>query len=243
MAHGALEEMVSLYVRALRINGRFIKHRLTGESAVKISLQPSVVCKSTFCQPFAASGPRARNNLYCLKHASRRFTLTKRVRQMRATLYARARSRQSMVNTLVSLYGAHYLFKVSLILRLSHSARILVVQWQYTSNFNRNPICPIIQSFGLTAKWRPGECSFLVANDSCALHARTHSDARTDQSLQHTWHGYSRCDWRRDTCNYVIRRSKWIIGHLDKVRSTSTSDNDTNDFSSSPRSLDKVSRR
>lgn len=107
ITRGALEEMIQLYVRALRINGEFIKHRLTGESAVKISLQPSVVCKSTFCRPFAASGPRARNNLYCLKHASRRFTLAKRVRQMRATLYARARSRQSMVNTLVYFYTMH----------------------------------------------------------------------------------------------------------------------------------------
>lgn len=74
MAHEALARMVQSF--------RCTRGRLTVDSsnidlpvrAVRISLQPTMACKSTSCRPFATSGPRARNNLYCPKHASRRFT-------------------------------------------------------------------------------------------------------------------------------------------------------------------------
>jgi len=123
---------------------RVSRSRLTMDSsninlparAVRVSLQLSVACKSTFCQPFAASGPRARNNLYCPKHAPRRFTLANASTDEGhpACPHSLVRSRESRtagprekgkLNSSSSIEFATP--------RFSYPTRILIVSGQHTS--------------------------------------------------------------------------------------------------------------
>lgn len=184
--------------RSRHRHSRFVKRRLTRRTvrfslsrALFLSLQLSVACKSTSCRPFAASGSRARN-LYCPKHASRRFTLANAsTDEGHPALHAHTRSYK------VESHGNALLDRVrsaSLILwdrfataRLSHPTRmwISVRPGQYTRVlFRTSPICPVAR---WTTRWESDDrrnvhFRSLIAHICCNAGAR--SETGSDQSLR-----------------------------------------------------------